>query len=88
MEEKRVAWTVTHMSNKPLLVIIQAKEGHNAPVGTNYREKIQLPTLPSVYGAMLAGVTYVRDSPLSCASIPTHFRELSQTCSPQSSFQG
>ena len=36
-----------------------AREGHDAPVGINYLEKIQLPTLPSIYGAMLAGVSYV-----------------------------
>lgn len=36
-----------------------AREGHDAPVGINYLEKIQLPTLPSIYGAMLAGVTWV-----------------------------
>ena len=36
-----------------------AKEGHGNPVGFNYLEKIQLPTLPSLYGAMLAGVDYV-----------------------------
>lgn len=36
-----------------------AKEGHGHPVGINYLTKIQLPTLPSLYGAMLAGVDYV-----------------------------
>jgi len=36
-----------------------AKEGHQDKVGINYLEKIQLPTLPSLYGAMLAGVDYV-----------------------------
>jgi len=36
-----------------------AKEGHDGVVGINYLEKIQLPTLPSLYGAMLAGVDYV-----------------------------
>ncbi len=36
-----------------------AKEGHSGLVGINYLEKIQLPTLPSIYGAMLAGVTYI-----------------------------
>ncbi|MCH7847364.1 MAG: nitronate monooxygenase [Planctomycetes bacterium] len=36
-----------------------AKEGHDGPVGINFLEKIQLPNLPSIYGAMLAGVTYV-----------------------------
>ena len=36
-----------------------AKEGHGNPVGINYLEKVQIPTLPSLYGAMLAGVDYV-----------------------------
>ncbi len=36
-----------------------AKEGHSGLVGINYLEKIQLPTLPSLYGALLAGVDYV-----------------------------
>lgn len=39
--------------------IFLAKEGHPGPVGINYLEKIQLPTLPSLYGAMLAGVDYI-----------------------------
>lgn len=36
-----------------------AKEGHSGAVGINYLEKLQAPTLPSLYGAMLAGVDYV-----------------------------
>ncbi len=36
-----------------------AKSGHHGLVGVNYLEKIQIPTLPSLYGAMLAGVDYV-----------------------------
>lgn len=36
-----------------------AKEGHAGLVGINFLEKIQLPTLPSIYGAMLAGVDYI-----------------------------
>lgn len=36
-----------------------AREGHDGPVGINFLEKIQLPHLPSLYGAMLAGVAYV-----------------------------
>ena len=36
-----------------------AKEGHSGATGINYLEKMQLPTLPSIYGAMLAGVDYV-----------------------------
>jgi nitronate monooxygenase len=39
--------------------VFLAKEGHQGMVGINYLEKIQLPTLPSLYGAMLAGVDYV-----------------------------
>lgn len=33
-----------------------AKEGHSSPIGINYLEKVQLPALPSLLGAMLAGV--------------------------------
>jgi len=36
--------------------VFLAREGHDNPVGINYLEKIQLPTLPSLFGAMLAGV--------------------------------
>lgn len=39
--------------------VFLAKEGHNGWVGINFLEKIQLPTLPSIFGAMLAGVDYV-----------------------------
>jgi nitronate monooxygenase len=39
--------------------VFLAKEGHDAPVGINLLEKIQFPTLPSLFGAMLAGVDYV-----------------------------
>lgn len=36
-----------------------AKEGHSGVVGMNLLEKIRLTCLPSLYGAMLAGVDYV-----------------------------
>lgn len=39
--------------------VFLAREGHDGPVGINYLEKIQLPHLPSIYGAMLAGVACV-----------------------------
>lgn len=39
--------------------VFLAREGHSNPVGINYLEKIQLPHLPSIYGAMLAGVAVV-----------------------------
>ena len=39
--------------------VFLAKEGHDGLVGINYLEKIQMPTLSSLYGALLAGVDYV-----------------------------
>jgi len=48
--------------------VFLAKEGHNNPVGVNFLEKIQVTTLPSLYGVMLAGVDYV----LMGAGIPRY----------------
>jgi NAD(P)H-dependent flavin oxidoreductase YrpB (nitropropane dioxygenase family) len=39
--------------------VFLAKENHPGVIGLNLLEKIQIPTLPSLYGAMLAGVDYV-----------------------------
>ena len=39
--------------------VFLAKEGHDGVVGINLLTKVQLPTLASLYGAMLAGVDYV-----------------------------
>lgn len=39
--------------------ITLAKEGHRNPVGMNLLEKIQMPTMATLYGAMLAGVDVV-----------------------------
>jgi len=39
--------------------VFLAKEGHDGVVGINLLEKIQFPTLSSIFGAMLAGVDYV-----------------------------
>lgn len=39
--------------------VFLAKEGHEGQVGINFLEKIQTPTLPSIFGAMMAGVDYV-----------------------------
>lgn len=36
-----------------------AKEGHNGIVGLNVLEKIQMPNIYVIYGAMLAGVDYI-----------------------------
>ncbi len=48
--------------------VFLAKEGHDGTIGINLLEKIQMPTLPVLYGAMLAGVDYV----LMGAGIPEH----------------
>ena len=48
--------------------VFLAKEGHQNPVGINFLEKVQMPHLSSIYGAMLAGVGYV----LMGAGIPLH----------------
>lgn len=39
--------------------VFLAKRGHTGPVGINLLEKIQIPTIPSLLGAMLAGVDFV-----------------------------
>ncbi|MBN2328541.1 MAG: nitronate monooxygenase [Candidatus Omnitrophica bacterium] len=39
--------------------VFLAKEGHDGQAGVNYLEKIQLPNLASIYGAMLAGIDYI-----------------------------
>lgn len=39
--------------------VFLAREGHTNPVGINFLEKVQLPHLASIYGAMLAGVGFV-----------------------------
>ena len=49
--------------------VFLAREGHDHPVGINFLEKIQMPHLPSLYGAMLAGVAVV----IVGAGIPMEF---------------
>lgn len=48
--------------------VFLARQGHKNPVGINFLEKVQIPHLASIYGAMLAGVGYV----LMGAGIPLH----------------
>ena len=50
------------------LEVFLAREGHDNPVGINFLEKVQTVHLPSIYGAMLAGVGYI----LMGAGIPLH----------------
>jgi nitronate monooxygenase len=48
--------------------VFLARDGHKNEVGINFLEKVQMPHLSSIYGAMLAGVGYV----LMGAGIPLH----------------
>lgn len=59
-------WTLNPPRELQILTVVAnfvevwlAKEGHQNPVGINLLEKVQLPNLASLYGAMLAGVSYV-----------------------------
>jgi nitronate monooxygenase len=65
-DEPRALTELCMVSN--FVEVFLAREGHTNPVGINYLEKVQIPHLPSMYGAMLAGVGYV----LMGAGIPLH----------------
>lgn len=52
------AWTELNVVGSFAEVFL-AREGHDRPVGINVLEKIQVATLASLFGAMLAGVGYV-----------------------------
>lgn len=61
--------------------ITLAKQGHSGQIGINLLEKIRTPTLPILYGAMLAGVDWVlmgagipRDLPGQLATLARHER--------------
>lgn len=51
--------SVELMVTSNFVEVFLAKEGHGGLIGINFLEKIQLPTLPSIYGAMLADVDYI-----------------------------
>ncbi|HOJ62249.1 MAG TPA: nitronate monooxygenase [bacterium] len=57
LNPSRALLEMTVVSN--FIEVFLAKEGHKGPVGINYLEKIQMPNLASIYGAMLAGVDYI-----------------------------
>jgi len=48
--------------------VAMAKQGHDGVVGINLLTKVQIPTVPTLYGAMLAGVDYV----VMGAGVPTN----------------
>jgi nitronate monooxygenase len=58
--------------------VFLAKEGHNGVVGLNLLEKIQMPTIPSLLGAMMAGVDYVIMGAGIPKAIPGILERLSQ----------
>lgn len=53
-----------------------AKEGVGGPIGINLLEKIQAPTLPLLYGALLAGVDFVLMGAGIPRDIPGHLERL------------
>jgi NAD(P)H-dependent flavin oxidoreductase YrpB (nitropropane dioxygenase family) len=55
-----------------------AKEDHQGLIGVNLLEKIQLATLPAIYGSLLAGVDYVLMGAGIPSEIPRALRELSR----------
>jgi len=58
--------------------VFLAREGHDGLIGINFLEKIQLPIMPSLYGAMLAGAAYVLMGAGIPRAIPGFLDELSQ----------
>ncbi len=72
-------WTLTPSQELNELTVVAnfveiflAKDGHQHPVGLNLLEKIQMPIMASLYGAMLAGVDYV----LMGAGIPVQIPDI------------
>jgi nitronate monooxygenase len=57
LEERRAPLELCIVGN--FVEVFLAREGHSNPVGINYLEKLQLPHLASIYGALLAGVAAV-----------------------------
>lgn len=60
----RVAWELCLVGS--FVETWLAREGHNNPVGLNLLTKLQMTTLPALYGAMLAGI----DTVIMGAGIP------------------
>jgi nitronate monooxygenase len=58
--------------------VFLAKEGHSGQIGINLLEKIQLPTVPTLFGAMMAGVDYVLMGAGIPRAIPAILDDLAQ----------
>lgn len=64
LKSHRTAWSLAVMGG--FVEVWLAREGHANPVGVNLLTKLQMHTLPSLYGAVLAGV----DTVIMGAGIP------------------
>ena len=76
LKMKPAGLELTVISN--FVEVFLAKEGHKGQVGVNYLEKIQLPTMASLLGAMLAGVNFVLMGGGIPVAIPGVLDELAQ----------
>ena len=70
--------------------VFLARDGHANPVGINYLEKVQLPHLASIYGAMLAGVGagVYRDIPTAAREVVSFDRTVGPDSSTHSRYLG
>jgi nitronate monooxygenase len=66
---KQSAWSQQLLVVGSFVEVFLAKENHDGLVGINFLEKIQSPTLPAMYGALLADVDVV----ICGAGIPRQF---------------
>ena len=76
LEGRREALELCVVSN--FVEVFLAREGHENPVGINYLEKLQLPHLASIYGALLAGVAVVIMGAGIPLAVPTALAALSE----------
>lgn len=81
---KMLSLPSTHMAFDRLLAMVLAayievwlaRRGHDKPIGMNLLEKIQLPTLPTLFGGILAGLDVVLVGAGVPAAIPGFLKHL------------
>lgn len=65
--------------------VFLARQGHSNPVGINYLEKLQMPHLASIFGALLAGVSVIimgAGIPLAIPDVLTALTRYEKTAYP------